>query len=132
MPHTLNIENKNWDFYNSVLSQRQKRKQTLTLQKTGSEKAEKTFRNFKIEKIMAGDESKADKSKKGNKDDVESRINDIMMEGGKVIKMEVDYSETVAKKIPEAKKLAESNLNEALEMLINLEKQVFLLVIQEY
>ena len=26
-----------------------------------------------------------------------------MMEGGKVIKMEVDYSETVAKKIPEAK-----------------------------
>ena len=81
---------------------------------------------------MAGDESKADKSKKGNKDDVESRINDIMMEGGKVIKMEVDYSETVAKKIPEAKKLAESNLNEALEMLINLEKQVFLLVIQKY
>ena len=37
------------------------------------------------------------------KEDVEARINDIMMEGGKVIKMEVDYSETVAKKIPEAK-----------------------------
>ena len=54
------------------------------------------------------------------------------LSGGKVIKMEVDYSETVAKKIPEAKKLAESNLNEALEMLINLEKQVFLLVIQKY
>merc|ERR1712141_782833 len=84
-------------------------------QKTGSEKVERLSETFKIEKIMAGDESKADKSKKGNKDDVESRINDIMMEGGKVIKMEVDYSETVAKKIPEAKKLAESNLDGALE-----------------
>ena len=102
------------------------------MQKTGSEKVERLSETFKIEKIMAGDESKADKSKKGNKDDVESRINDIMMEGGKVIKMEVDYSETVAKKIPEAKKLAESNLNEAMEMLINLEKQVFLFVILKY
>ena len=32
-----------------------------------------------------------------------------MMEGGKVIKMEVDYSETVAKKIPEAKVSFEEN-----------------------
>merc|ERR1712223_469868 len=46
-----------------------------------------------------------------------------MMEGGKVIKMEVDYSDTVAKKIPEAKELAKRNLNEALEMLTGLEKQ---------
>jgi len=70
---------------------------------------------------MAKDDSQVEKTKA--KEDVEARINDIMMEGGKVIKMEVDYSETVAKKIPEAKKLAESNLNEALEMLMNLEKQ---------
>jgi len=73
---------------------------------------------------MAGDDSKAEKSKKTkNGETVEDRINDIMMEGGKVIKMEVDYSETVAKKIPEAKKLAESNLDGALEMLMALEKQ---------
>ena len=73
---------------------------------------------------MAGDDSKAEKSKKTkNGETVEDRINDIMMEGGKVIKMEVDYSETVAKKIPEAKKLAESNLDGALEMLMVLEKQ---------
>ena len=73
---------------------------------------------------MAGDdESRINKNKNKNKEDVEARIQDIMMEGGKVIKMEVDHSETVAKKIPEAKKLAGSNLNGALEMLMNLEKQ---------
>merc|ERR1711936_1241794 len=37
--------------------------------------------------------------------------------------MEVDHSETVAKKIPEAKEVAKKNLNEALEMLMALEKQ---------
>jgi len=73
---------------------------------------------------MAGDDKKT-KPKKGeaSAEDVEARINDIMMEGGKVIKMEVDYSETVAKKVPEAKELAKKNINEALEMLTNLEKQ---------
>ena len=79
---------------------------------------------------MAGDDSKAENTKKAKDgktlkagETVEDRIADIMMEGGKVIKMEVDYSETVAKKIPEAKKLAESNLEGALEMLMALEKQ---------
>lgn len=70
---------------------------------------------------MAGDDKKGDKTKAA--EDVEAKINDIMMEGGKVIKMEVDYSETVAKKIPEAQELAKKNLNEALEMLLGLEKQ---------
>ncbi len=70
---------------------------------------------------MAKDTVKKEKGK--NNDDVEARIQDIMMEGGKVIKMEVDYSETVTKKIPEAKELAKKNLDEALEMLLSLEKQ---------
>ena len=70
---------------------------------------------------MTGTEKKTEKSKLT--DDVEAKINDITMEGGKVIKMEVDYSETVAKKIPEAKEVAKKNLNEALEMLMALEKQ---------
>lgn len=70
---------------------------------------------------MAGDDKKGEKAKSAQ--DVEARINDIMMEGGKVIKMEVDYSETVAKKIPEATELAKKNINEALDMLISLEKQ---------
>lgn len=70
---------------------------------------------------MIGEEKKSEKPKS---DDIEAKINDIIMEGsGKAVKMEVDYSETVAKKIPEAKKLAEKNLAEALEMLMNLEKQ---------
>ncbi len=70
---------------------------------------------------MTGTEKKTEKSKLT--EDVEAKINDITMEGGKVIKMEVDYSETVAKKIPEAKEVAKKNLNEALEMLMALEKQ---------
>ena len=78
---------------------------------------------------MAGEDQKVQKDEKklvgksGKEVDVEAKINDIMMEGAKVVKMEVDYSETVAKKIPEAKELAKKNVNEALEMLIGLEKQ---------
>lgn len=72
---------------------------------------------------MAGEDKKDEKKSKKDMD-VEAKINDIMGgEGGKVVKMEVDYSESVAKKIPEAKELAKKNLTEALEMLINLEKQ---------
>merc|ERR1712241_1165706 len=71
---------------------------------------------------VGGDEKKF-VGKTGKNLDVEAKINDIMMEGGKVVKMEVDYSETVSKKIPEAKELAKKNLNEALEMLTGLEKQ---------
>ena len=51
---------------------------------------------------MAGEDQKDEKKlvgKSGKEMDVEAKINDIMMEGGKVIKMEVDYSETVAKKV---------------------------------
>ena len=47
---------------------------------------------------MAG-EDKKDEKKSAKDVDLEAKINDIMMEGGKVIKMEVDYSETVAKKV---------------------------------
>jgi 26S proteasome regulatory subunit N5 len=65
---------------------------------------------------------KGDKAKKN--DDIEDRINDIITEGtGKEAKMEVDYSETVAKKIPEYRALAAENLTKALEMLLGLEKQ---------
>merc|ERR1712241_1470131 len=71
---------------------------------------------------VGGDEKKF-VGKTGKNLDVEAKINDIMMEGGKVVKMEVYHSETVAKKIPEAKELAKKNLNEALEMLTALEKQ---------
>ena len=70
---------------------------------------------------MGKEEVKGDKGPSA--EDVEARINDIMMEGGKVIKMEVDYSATVATKIPEAKALAQTNLTEALDQLLTLEKQ---------
>ena len=70
--------------------------------------------------------------KKGDKiaDDaeVQSKINEIISEGvggaGGNIKMEVDYSDRVEKEIPQAKKLvAQNKLNDALEMLLTLEKQ---------
>lgn len=49
---------------------------------------------------MAGEDKKDEKKSKSSKNmDVEAKINDIMMEGGKVVKMEVDYSESVAKKV---------------------------------
>ena len=48
---------------------------------------------------MAGEDKKDEKKSKKDMD-VEAKINDIMGgEGGKVVKMEVDYSESVAKKV---------------------------------
>ena len=60
--------------------------------------------------------------------DIQSKINEIISEGGGTggmgVKMEVDYSSTVEEKIPQAKELAAQNkLDDALEMLIALEKQ---------
>lgn len=61
--------------------------------------------------------------------DIQSKINEIISEGGggaggAGVKMEVDYSSTVEEKIPQAKKLAAQNkLDDALEMLLALEKQ---------
>jgi len=59
-------------------------------------------------------------------DDIQNKINEIISEGTSAIgaKMEVDYSSAVDEKIPQAKDLAAQNkLEEALEMLISLEKQ---------
>merc|ERR1712038_1519413 len=73
----------------------------------------------------AGKDGKKEKKSDG---DVESKINEIIADGsglgGANPKMEVDYSETVKEKIPVAEKLAsEGKLNEALEILLGLEKQ---------
>lgn len=49
---------------------------------------------------------------------------DLFVDGGKIVKMEVDYSSTVTEKLPICEKLAkEGKLNEALEILLSLEKQ---------
>ena len=68
------------------------------------------------------------KNVKGTDDaDIQSKINEIISEGGSSgmgVKMEVDYSSTVEEKIPQAKELAAKNkLEDALEMLLALEKQ---------
>ena len=68
-----------------------------------------------------------DKKPKDDRD-IQSKINEIISEGGGTggmgVKMEVDYSTTVEEKIPKAKELAAQNkLDDALEMLIALEKQ---------
>ncbi|CAB4069292.1 PSMD12 [Lepeophtheirus salmonis] len=58
--------------------------------------------------------------------DVESKINEIIVEGSGIgPKMEVDYAETVNETIPKAEKLvrSEGKLNEALELLSAMEKK---------
>lgn len=46
------------------------------------------------------------------------------IEGGRIVKMEVDYSVTCDEKIPECKKLAqEGKIHDALDALLALEKQ---------
>jgi len=65
---------------------------------------------------------KSPSKKKG--EDTESKINDILENVGQAVKMDVDCSKIVEEKIPEAKKLAkDKKLNEALDLLLNLEKQ---------
>nr|CAG4638400.1 EOG090X04UV [Cyclestheria hislopi] len=45
-------------------------------------------------------------------------------DGGRIVKMEVDYSSTCDEKIPQCKKLASENkINEAMDILLSLEKQ---------
>lgn len=71
---------------------------------------------------MAIDAKKSPMKKKVNG---ESKINEIIVEGGgQIVKMEIDCSAIVEVKIPEAEKLAKENrLNEALELLLGVEKQ---------
>ena len=73
---------------------------------------------------------KGSKNEKGADDaDVQSKINEIISEGGggpagTGVKMEIDYSAAVEEKIPQAKELAsQGKLDEAIEMLLTLEKQ---------
>jgi len=65
--------------------------------------------------------------KKGKKQDdktKEEKINEIIADGGTMVKMEVDHSATCDEKLPVAESLADSGkLDEALEMLLSLEKQ---------
>jgi 26S proteasome regulatory subunit N5 len=52
-------------------------------------------------------------------------LNAITYEGGRIVKMEVDNSSTCDETIPKCKEMAknETRFNEALEMLLQLEKQ---------
>jgi 26S proteasome regulatory subunit N5 len=55
---------------------------------------------------------------------MEKMAEDIFTEGGRLVKMEVDYSATVDEKMPLCEKLAkEGKLQEALDILLSLEKQ---------
>jgi len=54
----------------------------------------------------------------------EEKINEIIAEGGTVVKMEVDYSSTCDEKLPQAESLAAAGkLTEAMDILTGLEKQ---------
>jgi 26S proteasome regulatory subunit N5 len=64
------------------------------------------------------------KKKKGDDKTKEERINEIIAEGGTIVKMEIDYSASCDEKLPVAESLAKAGkLTEALEMLMALEKQ---------
>jgi 26S proteasome regulatory subunit N5 len=74
---------------------------------------------------MTADSSSKKDGKKKLTEDVESKINEIISEGAGAgaVKMEVDYSDTVAKKIPEAlATAANGNLDGALDSLTAIEK----------
>jgi 26S proteasome regulatory subunit N5 len=51
-------------------------------------------------------------------------MSEPLVDAGRLVKMEVDYSSTCDEKIPECQKMATAGqLNEALETLLSLEKQ---------
>merc|ERR1719290_718485 len=67
---------------------------------------------------------KSSPKKKGGDKTKEEKINEIIADGGNVIKMEVDYSASCDEKIPKAQQLAaKGELQQALDMLMSLEKQ---------
>lgn len=66
---------------------------------------------------------KKDKKEKAM-DEIPKKGESIVVDGGRLIKMEVDYSTTCDEKIPAAEKIAEEgNITEAVESLMTLEKQ---------
>lgn len=67
-----------------------------------------------------GEKSSADSAS----DDKATTLGNVIMEGGRLVKMEVDYSTTCDEKIPAAQKLAkDGRVQEAVESLMVLEKQ---------
>lgn len=74
--------------------------------------------------MTASQEKGATPQKKKDERTKEEKINEIIAEGGTVVKMEVDYSSTCDEKLPVAESLAKAGkLNDALDMLMSLEKQ---------
>jgi len=74
--------------------------------------------------MTASQEKASPQKKKGDDKTKEERINEIIAEGGTVVKMEIDYSSSCDEKLPQAEALAKSGkLDDALEMLMPLEKQ---------
>jgi len=73
---------------------------------------------------MTATQEKSTPKKKQDEKTKEEKINEIIADGGTMVKMEVDYSSTCDEKLPVAESLAESGkLTEAIDMLMYLEKQ---------
>lgn len=67
---------------------------------------------------------KKDNSKEKSQDNVPKKGESIVVDGGRLVKMEVDYSTTCDEKIPAAHKLVgDGKIIEAIESLMFLEKQ---------
>lgn len=77
------------------------------------------------EKTKENSSSKKEVKEEKNKKDASSILMEsIATEGGRLVKMEVDYSTTCDDKIPAAEKLAkDGQVQEAVDMLMTLEKQ---------
>lgn len=74
------------------------------------------------EKKSTEKKSAEKKGTEGGSED--ATLGNIITEGGRLVKMEVDYSTTCDEKIPEAQKMAkEGRVQEAVDSLMVLEKQ---------
>jgi len=73
---------------------------------------------------MTATQENSTPKKKQDEKTKEEKINEIIADGGTLVKMEVDYSSTCDEKLPVAESLAEAGkLTEAIDMLMYLEKQ---------
>jgi len=73
---------------------------------------------------MTATQEKSTPKKKQDEKTKEEKINEIIADGGTLVKMEVDYSSTCDEKLPVAESLAGAGkLTEAIDMLMYLEKQ---------
>merc|ERR1712198_257214 len=89
-----------------------------------STRADFYHKKLKLFKMTKEKKSEKDKDKSSNKDKGSKILDTVVTDGGRLVKMEVDYSDSCDKKIPQAQKMAkDGQVHQAVEMLMALEMQ---------